>query len=110
MPDSIGKSIRKKCVVTVQPTISGALTAVTVGLLGTVADSVSDFLGRSFLLELVSSDLDCDCHSNLSAVRFKLKLKHLKHNVNDWRHTINTIETSEAMDICSKIDEIDLRA
>ncbi|GKE30839.1 linoleate 13S-lipoxygenase 2-1, chloroplastic-like protein, partial [Tanacetum coccineum] len=58
MPDSIGKSIRKKCVVTVQPTISGALTAVTVGLLGTVADSVSDFLGRSFLLELVSSDLD----------------------------------------------------
>ncbi|GKD27899.1 linoleate 13S-lipoxygenase 2-1, chloroplastic-like protein [Tanacetum coccineum] len=30
MPDSIGKSIRKKCVVTVQPTISGALTAVTV--------------------------------------------------------------------------------
>nr|GEW23585.1 linoleate 13S-lipoxygenase 2-1, chloroplastic-like [Tanacetum cinerariifolium] len=58
MPDSIGKSIRKKCVVTVQPTISGALTAVTVGLLGTVADGVSDFLGRSFLLELVSSDLD----------------------------------------------------
>ncbi|GKA11042.1 putative RNA-directed DNA polymerase [Tanacetum coccineum] len=51
-----------------------------------------------------------DCHSNLSAVRFKLKLKHLKHNVKDWRHTINTTKTSEALDIRSRIDEIDLRA
>ncbi|GJZ99753.1 hypothetical protein Tco_0672304 [Tanacetum coccineum] len=51
-----------------------------------------------------------DCHSNLSAVRFKRKLKHLKHNVKDWRHTINTTKTSEALDIRSRIDEIDLRA
>ncbi|PWA78264.1 lipoxygenase 2 [Artemisia annua] len=33
MSDSRGKSITKKCVVTVQPTISGALTGVTVELL-----------------------------------------------------------------------------
>nr|XP_043608959.1 lipoxygenase 2, chloroplastic-like [Erigeron canadensis] len=47
-----------KGVIIVQPTVSGALTSVTVDLVGTVVDSVSGFFGKSFLLELVAVDLD----------------------------------------------------
>ncbi|CAH1452673.1 unnamed protein product [Lactuca virosa] len=44
-----------KGVITIQPTISSAIAGVGIG---GVADGVSDLLGRSFLLELVSNDLD----------------------------------------------------
>ncbi|KAD2249708.1 hypothetical protein E3N88_41549 [Mikania micrantha] len=47
-----------KGVITVQPTISDALAKVTVGLVGSVVDNVSDLLGKSFSVELVSTDLD----------------------------------------------------
>ncbi|KAK1429094.1 hypothetical protein QVD17_11296 [Tagetes erecta] len=47
-----------KGVITVQPTISEALAKVTVGLVRSVADGVSDLLAKSFLVELVSTDLD----------------------------------------------------
>ncbi|KAK9079051.1 hypothetical protein SSX86_000720 [Deinandra increscens subsp. villosa] len=47
-----------KGVITVQPTITDALANATVGLVGSVVDSVTDLLGRSFLVELVSTDLD----------------------------------------------------
>lgn len=57
---SVGKSTIMKGVIIVQPTISAALAKVSVGLVKTVVDGVSDFLGHSFLLELVSSDLDCE--------------------------------------------------
>ncbi|MFS7899549.1 putative lipoxygenase [Helianthus anomalus] len=50
------KETTVKCVITVQPTISSALAGVGVG---GVVDGVSDLLGLSFLLELVSNDLDC---------------------------------------------------
>ncbi|KAI7726207.1 hypothetical protein M8C21_008551, partial [Ambrosia artemisiifolia] len=49
---SVGKFTTMKGVISVQPTISGVLTSVTVGLLGTVADRFSDLLGKSFLVEL----------------------------------------------------------
>ncbi|KAF5773558.1 putative linoleate 13S-lipoxygenase [Helianthus annuus] len=55
---SVDKFTMVKGVISVQPTISGVLTSVTVGLIGTVADRVSDLFGKSFLLELVSTDLD----------------------------------------------------
>lgn len=45
-----------KGVITIQPAISSAIAGVGIG---GVADGVSDLLGRSFLLELVSNDLDC---------------------------------------------------
>ncbi|CAI9290171.1 unnamed protein product [Lactuca saligna] len=44
-----------KGVITIQPAISSAIAGVGIG---GVADGVSDLLGRSFLLELVSNDLD----------------------------------------------------
>ncbi|KAI3822896.1 hypothetical protein L1987_10497 [Smallanthus sonchifolius] len=44
-----------KGVITVQPTISSALAGVSLGGIG---DGISDLLGRSFSLELVSNDLD----------------------------------------------------
>ncbi|KAJ0477028.1 Lipoxygenase 2 [Helianthus annuus] len=47
-----------KGVITVLPTITDALAQVTVGIIGNVADSVTDLLGKSFLVELVSNDLD----------------------------------------------------
>ena len=50
------KATTVKGVITVQPTISSAIAGVGIG---GVADGVSDLLGRSFLLELVSNDLDC---------------------------------------------------
>lgn len=43
-------------VITIKPNISSSLAGVTIG---GVADGVSDLLGRSFILELVSNDLDC---------------------------------------------------
>ncbi|XP_076892003.1 lipoxygenase 2, chloroplastic-like [Bidens hawaiensis] len=51
-----------KCVITILPTISSALDAVSnAGVsIGGVMDVVSDLLGRSFLLELVSNDLDSE--------------------------------------------------
>lgn len=49
-----------KGVINVQPTISGALAGATVGFVGSVVDGVSDLLGRSFMLELVSANLDCE--------------------------------------------------
>lgn len=48
-----------KGVITVLPTITDALAQVTVGIVGSVADGVIDLLGKSFLVELVSNDLDC---------------------------------------------------
>ena len=50
------KATTVKGVITVQPTISSAIAGVGIG---GVADGVSDLLGRSFLLELVSNELDC---------------------------------------------------
>ncbi|KAL7594212.1 hypothetical protein Lser_V15G29176 [Lactuca serriola] len=44
-----------KGVITIQPTINSAIAGVGIG---GIADGVSDLLGRSFLLELVSNDLD----------------------------------------------------
>ncbi|KAD2249707.1 hypothetical protein E3N88_41548 [Mikania micrantha] len=49
------KATTVKCVITIQPTISSALAGVSVG---GVIDGVSDLLGQSFLLELVSNNLD----------------------------------------------------
>ncbi|KAD6453921.1 hypothetical protein E3N88_08627 [Mikania micrantha] len=49
------KATTVKCVITIQPTISSALAGVSVG---GIVDGVSDLLGRSFLLELVSNNLD----------------------------------------------------
>ncbi|KAJ0671342.1 putative linoleate 13S-lipoxygenase [Helianthus annuus] len=49
------KETTVKCVITVQPTISSAIAGVGVG---GIVDGVSDLLGLSFLLELVSNDLD----------------------------------------------------
>ncbi|PWA53964.1 lipoxygenase [Artemisia annua] len=49
------KATTVKGVITVQPTISSAIAGVGIG---GVADGVSDLLGRSFLLELVSNELD----------------------------------------------------
>lgn len=51
----ITKSATVKGVITIQPTVSAALAGVGVG---GIADVVSDLIGRSFLLELVSNDLD----------------------------------------------------
>ncbi|KAJ0807651.1 putative linoleate 13S-lipoxygenase [Helianthus annuus] len=46
-------------VITVLPTITNALALETVGIVGNVVDSVTDLLGKkSFLVELVSNDLD----------------------------------------------------
>ncbi|KAL4591421.1 hypothetical protein LXL04_004384 [Taraxacum kok-saghyz] len=56
--NSVGKSPTVKGVITIQPTISGSLTNVTLGLLKNVVDGVKDHLGRSFLLELVAANLD----------------------------------------------------
>ncbi|KAL8217228.1 hypothetical protein R6Q57_024065 [Mikania cordata] len=50
------KATTVKCVITIQPTISSALAGVSVG---GVIDGVSNLLGQSFLLELVSNNLDC---------------------------------------------------
>ncbi|XP_076892000.1 lipoxygenase 2, chloroplastic-like [Bidens hawaiensis] len=47
-----------KGVITVLPTITDALAQVTVGIVGSVADGVIDLLEKSFLVELVSNDLD----------------------------------------------------
>ncbi|KAI3688229.1 hypothetical protein L1987_81940 [Smallanthus sonchifolius] len=55
---SVGKFTTVKGVINVQPTITGALASVTVGLIGTVQDCVYDLFGKPFLLELVSVDLD----------------------------------------------------
>ncbi|KAJ0953122.1 putative linoleate 13S-lipoxygenase [Helianthus annuus] len=49
------KATTVKGVITIKPTIRSALSGV---IIGDVADGVSDLLGRSFLLELVSEDLD----------------------------------------------------
>ncbi|MFS8005683.1 hypothetical protein Hanom_Chr13g01240221 [Helianthus anomalus] len=52
-----------KCVITILPTIGSTIDGISnAGVsLGGVTDLVSDLLGRSFLLELVSNDLDCTC-------------------------------------------------
>ncbi|KAD2249709.1 hypothetical protein R6Q59_024973 [Mikania micrantha] len=47
-----------KGVISVGPSITGVLSSVTVGLIGTMADCVTDILGNSFVLELVSANLD----------------------------------------------------
>ncbi|XP_024985354.1 linoleate 13S-lipoxygenase 2-1, chloroplastic-like [Cynara cardunculus var. scolymus] len=55
---SARKSTKVKGILSVQPTINGVLANVTVGPIASVVDSISQFLGRSFLLELVAADLD----------------------------------------------------
>ncbi|PWA62831.1 cytochrome P450 [Artemisia annua] len=51
-----------------------------------------------------------DCHSNLSAVIFKAKLKKLKLAIKLWRTTVIATETAAAMELREKIMEIDQRA
>ncbi|XP_024985318.1 linoleate 13S-lipoxygenase 2-1, chloroplastic-like [Cynara cardunculus var. scolymus] len=55
---SVRKSTIVEGIINVQPTITGALASVTVGPIGALVDSISHFLGKSFLLELVATDLD----------------------------------------------------
>ena len=51
-----------------------------------------------------------NCHSTNPAVKFKLKLKHLKYNLKYWRNSINATESAAALELREKIDEIDRRA
>ncbi|XP_024985242.1 linoleate 13S-lipoxygenase 2-1, chloroplastic-like [Cynara cardunculus var. scolymus] len=62
--DIFTKTTAVKGVITIQPTISSALSGVGVG---GVIDGVTDLLGLSFLIELVSVDLDSK--GNLKTVK-----------------------------------------
>ncbi|MFS8005694.1 putative linoleate 13S-lipoxygenase [Helianthus anomalus] len=75
------KETTVKCVITVQPTISSALAGVSVG---GVVDGVSDLLGRSFLLELVSNDVDSK--GNQKTVKAYARYEALDFNINVYTY------------------------
>ncbi|KAK1435190.1 hypothetical protein QVD17_00951 [Tagetes erecta] len=71
-------------VITIQPTISSALAGVSIG---GVVDGVSDLLGRSFILELVSNDLDSK--GNRKTVKAYARYDALDLHINVYTYKCN---------------------
>ncbi|XP_071712286.1 lipoxygenase 2, chloroplastic-like [Rutidosis leptorrhynchoides] len=80
----ITKATTVNCVITIQPTVSAALAGVSVG---GVVDSVSDLLGRSFLLELVSNDLDSN--GKLKTVKAYARYEALDFDISVYTYKCN---------------------
>ncbi|KAI3822893.1 hypothetical protein L1987_10493 [Smallanthus sonchifolius] len=84
IPGFLSKTTSVKCVITVQPTISSALAGVSVG---GVVDGVTDLLGLSFLLELVSNNLDSK--GNQKTVKAYARYELLDLNINMYTYKCN---------------------
>ncbi|KAD5508749.1 hypothetical protein R6Q59_030635 [Mikania micrantha] len=80
----LNKATTVKGVITIQPTVSSALAGVNIG---GVADGVSDLLGRSFLLELVSNDLDSK--GKLKTVKAYARYDALDFHINVYTYKCN---------------------
>ncbi|XP_076948120.1 lipoxygenase 2, chloroplastic-like [Bidens hawaiensis] len=78
------KATTVKGVITIQPTISSALAGVSIG---GVVDGVSDLLGLSFLLELVSNDLDSK--GNRKTVKAYARYDALDFHINVYTYKCN---------------------
>ncbi|KAJ0477037.1 putative linoleate 13S-lipoxygenase [Helianthus annuus] len=83
------KETTVKCVITILPTIGSTLDGISnAGVsLGGVTDVVSDLLGRSFLLELVSNDLDSN--GNQKTLRAYARYEALDFDISIYTYKCN---------------------
>ncbi|KAK9072571.1 hypothetical protein SSX86_009006 [Deinandra increscens subsp. villosa] len=77
-----------KCVVTIQPNVSSALDDVSTGdVVAVAADGVPDLLGESFVLEIVSNDLDSE--GNMKTVKGYATYSALDFQINAYTYECN---------------------